>query len=247
VEEVYPTIYRYGLKNPALLKNDENVSMNPKLAVRIIIDIAMTLLMLAAFDYRTAREASHEWIGMVLFALFIVHNIINRKWYIHLTKGKYDFRRIFNTVVNLLLLIVMTVLMMAGLLQSKSVLAFLHLPGGMWLRRLHTTAAYWGLLLMGVHVGLHWNMIMNAMRNMMKISGDNLIRTVVLRSIAALITAGGIWAFIDRAIFSKLFQGVSFDFWNPERPVILFYAANFSIMGLFACITYYVVNISKKV
>jgi hypothetical protein len=67
-----------------------------------------------------------------------------------------------------------------------------------------------------------------------------------LRSIAALIAAGGIWAFIDRAIFLKLFQGVSFDFWNPERPLILFYAANFSLMGLFACIAYYVEKISKK-
>jgi hypothetical protein len=32
--------------------------------------------------------------------------------------------------------------------------------GGMVIRLIHTTAAYWGLLLIAVYPGLHWEMIM---------------------------------------------------------------------------------------
>ncbi|GHU84157.1 membrane protein [Spirochaetia bacterium] len=217
--------------------------MSSKLAARLIIDFMMTLLLLSAFDYRIAREAPHEWIGISIGALFILHNVINLHWYKNIFKGKYHFKRVITTIVNLLLLVTMATLIISGLMQSRSVLAFLHLPGGMFLRQIHTTAAYCGLLLIAVHVGVHWEMIMNAFRKMFKITGKNNARRIILRTIAVLIVVCGLWASFDRDIFSKLFHGVTFDFWNPERPVILFYIANLSIMGIYVFLTYYLLKL----
>ena len=225
--------------------------MNGKLAARLIIDFLMTLLLLSAFDYRIAREAPHEWIGISIGVLFILHNVINLRWYkatlplmLDIFKGKYHFKRVIVTIVNLLLLVTMATLIISGLLQSRSVLAFLHLPGGMFLRQIHTTAAYWGLLLIAVHVGLHWEMIMNVFGKMFKITEKSITRKIILRTITALIIACGVWASFDRDIFSKLFHGVTFDFWNPERPVILFYIANLSIMGMYVFLTYYLLKLA---
>ena len=64
-----------------------------KLTARIIIDLAMTLLLLGAYAYRITGDAAHEWIGICVFALFIAHNIINRKWYKSIFKGAYTPRR----------------------------------------------------------------------------------------------------------------------------------------------------------
>jgi hypothetical protein len=144
-----------------------------------------------------------------------------------------------NTAVNLFLLAAMTVLIITGLLHSRTVLAFLHLPGGMVIRLIHTTAAYWGLLLIAVHLGLHWEMIINAMRKMTGITKANFGRTIIIRAVVVLIVTIGEWGSFDRDMFSKLFLGFSFDYWDPERPAILFFIFNLSILGIYVSLTYY--------
>jgi hypothetical protein len=213
--------------------------MTVRLMVRLIIDFVMMVLMLFALSYRIIGDVSHEWIGVSLFVLFVVHTTINFRWYRQISKGRYDFRRSLNTAVNLLLLAAMTGLITTGLLHSRTVLAFLKLPGGMGLRQVHTTAAYWGLLLTAVHLGLHWEMIINAMRKMTGITKMNSWRTMIMRIMAVFIVVIGIWGSFDRDMFSKLFRGFSFDYWDPERPAILFFVFNFSILGIYVFLTYY--------
>jgi hypothetical protein len=195
--------------------------------------------MLFALSYRITGDTSHEWIGVSLSVLFITHNIFNYRWYRQMFKGRYDFKRGLNTAVNLLLLTAMSILIITGLLHSRTVLAFLHLPGGMGVRQIHTTAAYWGLLLIAVHLGLHWEIIINAMRKMTGITKVNSGRTIIMRSVAVLVVAIGVWGSFDRDMFSKLFQGFSFDYWDPERPAVLFFIFNFSILGIYVSLTYY--------
>ncbi|MDR2842088.1 MAG: DUF4405 domain-containing protein, partial [Spirochaetaceae bacterium] len=205
--------------------------MNKKMVLRLVIDLVMTLLLLAAFDYRLTREIYHEWIGISLLCLFVVHNILNINWYKNIFKGRYNFQRCFVSAVNLLLLVTMLILMASGLLQSRSVLKFLHLTGfkflqlqdGMLLRQIHTCAAYWGLLLIAVHIGIHFEMIKTGFRKMFKITRRNIIRKIILCLIALSIVFYGVWSSFDRSIFSKLFLNASFDFWDTERSPVFFY------------------------
>jgi hypothetical protein len=91
-----------------------------------------------------------------VFVLFAVHNLLNRRWYKNIFKGAYTLRRTMTTIVNIILVFTMTTLIVTGLMHSRTVLAFLHLPGDMAVRQVHTTAAYWGLIVIAVHTGLHW-------------------------------------------------------------------------------------------
>jgi hypothetical protein len=220
--------------------------MNRHLVVKLIIDLIMTVLLLCAYAYRIIGDAAHEWIGVSVFSLFIIHNILNRQWYKTIFKGVYTLRRIIMTVVNMALVFTMTALLITGLLQSRTVLAFLHLPGGMALRLIHTTAAYWGLPLIGIHLGLNWGMVMNGTRKMAGITGKNRIRMISARALVFLFTAFGVWASFDRDMFSKLFLGFSFDYWDEERPVIIFFAAMLSIMGIYVFVTYYAFKILTR-
>ena len=61
------------------------------------VDAAMTILLLCLMAYQVTGEAAHEWIGMSMTALVIVHQILNRKWYGSLLKGKYNAYRILST------------------------------------------------------------------------------------------------------------------------------------------------------
>ena len=49
--------------------------------IRIIIDISMTVLLPLLMAYSLIGETFHEVVGTLIFVLFIVHHIINRKWY----------------------------------------------------------------------------------------------------------------------------------------------------------------------
>jgi uncharacterized membrane protein len=220
--------------------------MNAKLTARIIIEFAMTTLLLCAYAYRITGDAAHEWIGICVFALFIAHNVINRKWYKSIFKGKYTPRRAVMTACNIALVFTFAVLLITGLSQSRTVLAFLHLPGGMLLRQIHTTAAYWGLPLIGVHLGLHWGMFVKGTCKKASVNAKNRAYAITAKITVFLFAAFGVWASFDRDMFAKLFLGFSFDYWNEERPAILFFAAMLSIMAVYVFVTYYTLKIAER-
>ena len=66
----------------------EVMKMRCKRTVKIIIDIAMYLLFVALMQEHLWEDL-HEWIGIMLFVLFIAHNVLNFRWYQSLFKGKY--------------------------------------------------------------------------------------------------------------------------------------------------------------
>ena len=49
--------------------------------IKRIVDAAMTVLLLCLMAYQVTGEALHEWIGMGMTGLVIIHQILNRKWY----------------------------------------------------------------------------------------------------------------------------------------------------------------------
>ena len=73
--------------------------------IRRIVDAAMTVLLLLLLAYQGTGEVLHEWIGMGMTVLVIVHQILNRRWYGVLLKGKYNAYRVLTTVINILLLL----------------------------------------------------------------------------------------------------------------------------------------------
>ena len=48
--------------------------------VKRIVDTIMTVLLLFLMAYQVTGESAHEWIGMGMTALVIVHQILYRKW-----------------------------------------------------------------------------------------------------------------------------------------------------------------------
>ena len=54
-----------------------------------IVDAAMTVLLLLLMAYQVTGEMAHEWIGMGMTVLVIIHQILNRKWYGAVFMGFY--------------------------------------------------------------------------------------------------------------------------------------------------------------
>jgi cytochrome b561 len=216
--------------------------------VKFIIDLVMSILLIIAMAYHMTGNAVdgnivHEVIGIAVFVLFFIHSILNMQWYKSIFKGKYNVRRIYNTAINLLLLLIMATLMISGILLSRTIFAFIPSIGGMFVRQLHTFAAYWGLILVGVHLGMHWGIILNSARKMTGITGTSRTRTIVLRVLAGLIAAYGVKASFDREVGSKLILYSTYGFWDDRESEMAYLLGYLSIMVVYACGTYYAVKL----
>ena len=67
--------------------------------IKIVIDVGMIILVLLQMAYHLIADSLHEWLGIMLFVLLILHNILDRKWYSGLFKGKYTQIRFFHTAI----------------------------------------------------------------------------------------------------------------------------------------------------
>ena len=78
-----------------------------------------------------------------MFVLFIMHQIINRRWYSALFKGKYTASRVFQTVLNLALLVFMLLQPVSGIRMSKHLYTFLPtFPVSAYARQIHMAFAF---------------------------------------------------------------------------------------------------------
>ena len=137
--------------------------MRCKRTVKIIIDIAMYLLFVALMQEHLWEDL-HEWIGIMLFVLFIAHNVLNFRWYQSLFKGKYTPARILSAVINIALVAAVLCCMVSSVLVSGKVFAFLNLGGARIGRAIHLVATAWAFVLMSLHLGPHLTPLTNKLK-----------------------------------------------------------------------------------
>ncbi len=220
--------------------------MSKRLTCKLIADMIMTMLLLTAFAHQLIGNLAHEIVGSLMVILFITHNMMNRRWYASIFKGKYPVQRVIGTAVNLMLFADMALLAISAVMISRDVFSFLDMPGGLSIRGVHVLAAHWGLVLVSVHLGLHWSMILGAMKKMAGMSAKNQIRTITLRIAAILIAIYGIKSSFDLEIGSKLTMQSSYGYWDFDNAPAGFFIAYLSIMSLYVFITYYGITLLQK-
>lgn len=211
-----------------------------KTKVKLVVDLVMTVLLLCQMAYMMIGEAAHEWIGTSMFVLFILHHVLNGKWHRNLIKGRYSGLRIAQTAVGVLMLAAMIGLMLSGIMMSRYVFSFLSIEGSIsFARTLHMLASYWGFLLMSIHLGLHWSMILGMARKMRGEKKTSRAGIFLLRLAAAAVSAYGIFAFVKHDLASYLFLKTEFVFFDMSQPLLLFLSEYAAMMGLFVCLAYY--------
>lgn len=213
--------------------------MKPKTIGKIAIDFFLTAGLLLLMAYELIGEAAHEWLGTGILLLCAIHHIINWNWISHLQKGKYTAFRILQTIVTAFAFLSIVGLMISGIMLSRHVFDFLSINDGQSLARTaHMLCAYWGLVLLSLHMGLHLSTLMGGMRQVTHIAKPSLPLTIFLRITGLLFALYGLYAFFQRQIGSYLFLQNEFVFFDFNESLIAFFADYLSIMELFACIGY---------
>lgn len=239
--------------------------MKPEMKLKMSIDFVMTVLLVFLMSYQITGQKFHEWLGTAMVVLFIVHNLLNIRWYKNLIKGKYKPLRIMQTVVNISVFIAMVCLAFSGIVMSRYVFAAVNGPVAT-ARSMHLAASYWGFVLMSIHLGMHWAQICTMIRNAagkVKSKGvenkntentnavnksieDKSISTWILRGIAVITAGYGLYCFVQKNIVSYMFLINQFVFFDYEQSAAVVLMQHIAMMGFWIFITYYAVKLLIK-
>ena len=202
----------------------------------------MTAALLLLMAYQLIGEEAHEWIGMIMFLLFIVHHVLNSAWSRNVLRGKYHAQRMLQILLVVLILLCMTGSMVSGVILSRYVFASLNIRGAAaQAKTVHMLCAYWGFVFMSVHLGFHWNrMIAMAGKMFSKKAGSHVkVRMTVMRAAAVLVAVYGVYAFVKRDIWNYMILKNHFAFYDFSEPVIYFLLDYLAVMGLFVFLGHY--------
>jgi len=131
-----------------------------------LINLALDSVVCIAFLITTAPHFSgiaiHEWLSLAFGAAIVTHLLLHWQWIVGITKqffrsAKGSARA--NYVLNVLFFLAMTIVIFSGIMISESALPALGINIGrdMSWRRIHGLASNACVLLLGLHLALHWN------------------------------------------------------------------------------------------
>jgi hypothetical protein len=137
--------------------------------IKLLLDVAIGLAVLASLSPALTGLAIHEWLGMAVAVPLVVHLLFNWKWIAATTRrffGALPGQVRINYVLNAALFITMTATIFSGMMMSEVALRSLglslgHSPSMRMVHSLSASALVW---VVGLHLAMHWNWVTCAVR-----------------------------------------------------------------------------------
>ena len=210
--------------------------------IRIIIDVVMYIIFIVLMGHHITENQMHEILGITVFVLFAIHNILNIKFYKAVFKGKYNSKRLFLTIIDILFLISMIAMIVSSVNISNNVFGTLNIKTKSWGLKLHMLSTSWGFVIMSIHLGLHLNSLLNKINAKMKNSTFEYIYYLIF----AVLIIFGIYSFIKQNYISDMFILDPFKTYNfNETPIIYYLHTLCSSIGI-SLIVYLIGKIKLK-
>ena len=146
-----------------------------------MLDGILLTLFVAELCFHHLPKVLHEILGVALTAAILLHVWNNRRRLMSMTK-KISPRKIFALTINFLLTVLTAVTAFSGVCMSNYLFAMSgELRRNMTIHQLHVAAPYLLMILIGVHVGLHWSELRGRLT---KFTGEKIFNAVVAISSA---------------------------------------------------------------
>jgi len=145
--------------------------MSKQNITKLFLDLGtFTALLIASAPHFTGGTI-HEWLGVALSGAIVVHLLLNWNWVVGITSRlftKVAKGQRFNYFLNWSLFASGIMIVLSGLMISKTVVPFfgLSLPQNMSWRELHSLSTNILMVLMGLHVAVHWTWITSMFKRM---------------------------------------------------------------------------------
>lgn len=169
-----------------------------KLTVKILLDIVMCLALVLLYKAKVLTLTYHEVMGCAILLVFLVHVLLNRKWVASVGKKLFSpstpARTKFSYWMTVALVVCFLAIIITGVFFSKIVFKGLfgpdYEPAKIW-RTLHLWFSAVSLVLVGVHVGLYWDMVRGFFKKYVTLPATT-AKVVSYVALAAVVVWGGI-------------------------------------------------------
>ncbi len=197
--------------------------------VKIITDILMFADFIFLMSHEVVRDfLAHGIFGAALFALFVLHHILNGGFFRSALRGKYNSVRILLSATAWLLFALMILMAFSSVMMSGAIFTFSSINMTFWSRPLHTFSCSWGFLVMGFHLGIHLHSklkkLEQAANGGKSANGKKSMRFVILQFFWILIFALGIFCIVHSQLYVYLFL---MNAWKLSAPNIFVCVAEY--------------------
>jgi hypothetical protein len=139
-----------------------------KARLDLCLDVTIFSAFAVVYSLGFTGVSIHEWLGLSLGAVLLVHLTSHWDWVIRTTVRVVRWRGPdrFTYLVNLLLLFTMTLCIASGIAISQVALPSLGIhvsSNGIW-HQMHSLTARLTLALLTVHIGLRWRWIVTVVK-----------------------------------------------------------------------------------
>ena len=167
--------------------------MKKKSVIKIGLDIVMAVLLIIMYNKMVISMTFHEVGGLAVCGLFLIHKILNWDWIAAVTKKLFSKTLPAKTrlgyIVDFLFLAAVILIAVSGMLISKTILTGISSQDMAWKIR-HYFASSVALILLGIHIGLHWPFIKGMFAKVIKLP-HSVAKPLGILCLAAVIIYGG--------------------------------------------------------
>ncbi|CAN7758916.1 DUF4405 domain-containing protein [Paenibacillus sp. LjRoot153] len=182
--------------------------------VKFALDVVMGLLFVLFFNKNVLGGlAFHEIAGLFFAGAYITHILLNLGWVKRVTLKMFDrslsWRVRGSYALNLLLLVSMTFIIVSGIMVSHVVFPNINVGNEGWFKMTHISVSFLVLALVGIHVGLHWQWVVNICKKMTNIKKSRAWMRYVAQGLTLIVLLFGLYQINQTSFVTHLKSSVS--------------------------------------
>ena len=205
-----------------------------------LVDLILLALFVAELSFHHLPKVLHEILGVAMVALIIFHIAINLRRVVSLFKN-FSPRKFFFVEVDVALLLAAGLIFVTGVCMSNHLfpdMVSAELRRNMTLHQLHVSAPYVMMILIGMHLGLHWREFWQRFLNLVGLAELYQRRKIFFKAAAIILSLIGVAGFFLNRLASRL--AMKHIFSTPATPAAIFMLLIVGGVAFFTVATFFI-------
>ena len=171
---------------------------------KFYLDIGLLIIFLLVMSFHFIPKILHEVLGLVFFVMIAIHF----KWNINAFKSLFKQQKKWLSIfLNAALFFCIVVIIFTGVCISNYIfngMIDMQLQRNITIHQLHVSIPFLMIILIGLHLGLHWQGFFQRLKNILNINSDSIIYKITSRLLIVILIVAGIFGSFMNKVGGRL-------------------------------------------